>query len=275
MTNKDIENYLSEKNDHLDSDIGEQIENFRLRAITDQNETQANYFWCLGQIYKIQKGFVSAIQALKDQKYEDAWLTLDHIDIALSNLEGNFDIEQDNDRYHIVFIGRMIKEYQKLYPYHYFFSRENIIKVEKCTICGQPISLRRPCPHKVGKLYMGELCLREVTDMELKSVSLVTDPFDKYAFVKLEGKEYNYGMLEQLMPEINSPYDDFYIETIKVKKPEFKAIARNSQCPCGSGKKYKRCHCGKADEMMDHHIINMEKTIAQKTKFVGYFGTWK
>ena len=56
MTTKEIENYLSEKNDHLDSDIGEQIENFRLLAITDQNETQANYFWCLGQIYKIQKG---------------------------------------------------------------------------------------------------------------------------------------------------------------------------------------------------------------------------
>ena len=112
MTIKEIENYLSEKNHHLDSDIGEQIENFRLRAIADQNETQANYFWCLRQIYKIQNGFISAIQALKDQKYEDAWLTFDHIDIALSNLEGNFDVGQDNDRYHLVFIGRMIKEGQ-------------------------------------------------------------------------------------------------------------------------------------------------------------------
>ena len=122
---------------------------------------------------------------------------------------------------------------------------------------------------------MGELCLREVTDMELKAVSLVTDPFDKYAFVKLDGQEYNYGMLEQLMPEINSPYDDFHIETIKVKKPEFKTIGRNTQCPCGSGKKYKRCHLGTPDEMMDHHIVKMEKPIAQKNKFVGYFGTWK
>ena len=110
MTTKEIENYLSKKNDHLDSDIGEQIENFRLQAIAGQSELQANYFWCLGQIYKIQKGFVSAIQALKDKKYEDAWLTFDHIDIALSNLESNFDIEQDNDRYHLVFIGRMIKD---------------------------------------------------------------------------------------------------------------------------------------------------------------------
>lgn len=275
MTTKEIENYLSEKNDRLDSNIEEQIENLRLEAIYDKNETQANYFWCLRQIYKIQNGFVSAIQALKDKKYEDAWLTFDCVDIALSNLEGNFDVGQDNDRYHLVFIGRMIKEYQTLFPYHYFFSRENIIKAEKCTICGKPISLRHPCGHKVGKLYMGELCLREVTDMELKAVSLVTDPFDKYAFVKMDGQDYNYGMLEQLMPEINSPYDDFHIDTIKVKKPEFKNIGRNTQCPCGSGKKYKRCHLGTPDEMMDHHIIKMEKSITQKNKFVGYFGTWK
>jgi len=35
----------------------------------------------------------SAIQALKEKKYEDAWLTFDHMDIDLSNLESNFDIE--------------------------------------------------------------------------------------------------------------------------------------------------------------------------------------
>ena len=154
MTTKEIENYLSEKNDRLDSNIEKQIESLRLEAIDDKNEAQANYYWCLRQIYKIQKGFVSAVQALKEKKHEDAWLIFDHVDIALSNLESNFDIEQDNDRYHLAFIGRMIKEYQKLFPYHHFLSRESIIKAEKCTICGQPISLRHPCGHKVGKLLI-------------------------------------------------------------------------------------------------------------------------
>ena len=55
MTTKEIEDYLSEKNDQLDSGIGEQIENLRLEAIADRNEAQANYYWCLRQIYKIQK----------------------------------------------------------------------------------------------------------------------------------------------------------------------------------------------------------------------------
>ena len=60
MTTKEIENYLSKKNDRLDINIQEQIENLRLEAIADRNEAQANYYWCLRQIYKIQNGFVSA-----------------------------------------------------------------------------------------------------------------------------------------------------------------------------------------------------------------------
>ena len=109
MTVKEIENYLSKKNIQLDSAIGEQLERLRHEAIAAKNEVQANYYWCLRQIYKIQKGYVSAINALKEEKYEDAWLMFDHTDIDLSNLESNFDIEQDNDRYHLVFIGRMTR----------------------------------------------------------------------------------------------------------------------------------------------------------------------
>ena len=86
----------------------------------------------------------------------------------------------------MVFIGRMIKEYQKLFPYCHFLSRECVIKAEVCSICGQPISLRHPCGHKVGKLYMGELCLRKVVDMEFKAFSIVCIYlFDKYSYVKL------------------------------------------------------------------------------------------
>lgn len=158
----------------------------------------------------------------------------------------------------------MIKEYQKLFPYCHFLSRECVVKAEQCSICGQPISLRHPCGHKVGKLYMGELCLRKVVDMELKAFSIVTDPFDKYSYVKLPDQEYDYGMLETLMKEIESPYDEFYIETVKVTKPEYKNVGRNEICPCGSGKKYKKCHLGTKAELMDHHKIFFFKAIFEK-----------
>lgn len=275
MTIREIEDYLSNKNLQLDDCVERGVEELRQDAIRIQDEEQANYCWCLRQIYVIQKEFVFAINALKAQKYEDAWNTLDRADIALSNLEENLDIAQGYDKYHLIFIGRMIKEYQKLFPYRYFMSRECIIKAEECSICGKRVSLRHPCGHKVGKLYMGEICLRNVTDMEFKAVSIVTDPFDKYTYIQLPDQEYNYGMLENLMVEIDQPYDEFSIETIKIQNPKYKGIGRNALCPCGSGEKYKRCHCGTDDELIDHHIIHLKKPTARVNGFVGTFGTWK
>lgn len=276
MTLREIENYLELKNTSLDRNIGEEIEKLRKNAISLQLEDEANYLWCLMQIYRIQKGYIYAIDSLKNQKYEDAWCSLDHVDIELSYLKENFDVAQDDDKYHMVLIGRMIKEYQKLFPYYHFFSRECVIKAEKCSICGKPISLRKPCGHKPGKLYMGELCLREVVDIEFKALCIVTDPFDKYTYVQLPDQEYDYGMLEALMVEIDDPYDEFYIETIKVLKPEYKNIGRNTLCPCGSGKKYKKCHLGTKSELMDHHKVHLSKPgLRSKNRFVGTFRTWK
>ena len=88
----DVEKYLSIKNIAFDNVLGEEIEKLRQNAILNQDEESANYCWCLRQIFKIQKGFVSAVYDLKNQKYEDAWLTFDSIDIALGSLEENFDV---------------------------------------------------------------------------------------------------------------------------------------------------------------------------------------
>lgn len=98
----DVEKYLSIKNISFDNVFGEAIEELRQNAILNQDEARANHCWCLQQIYKIQKGYVSAIYNLKNQKYEDAWLTFDSIDIALGNLEENFDVTLNNDKYHMI-----------------------------------------------------------------------------------------------------------------------------------------------------------------------------
>lgn len=275
MTVTEIENYLSKKKILFDESVNEKIEQYRINAIDQEDEKNANYFWCLREIFNIQKGFVSAIEDLNSKKFEEAWSLFEKIDIEIGNLEQNFDVFQEKDKYQIVFIKRIISEYQKLFPYQYFFSRENIIKREECSICGKVISLRNSCGHKPGKLYMGELCSRIVTDMELKGISIVTDPFDKYTYLQLPGKEYNYGMIEALMQELSSPYDDFFIETVKIKKSEYKKVQRNSLCPCGSGKKYKKCCLGTVRELMDHNIIHMNKKGCCSNKFVGNFGTWK
>lgn len=276
MNLNSIEKYLRQKNVTLDNQYCDEIIRLKDEAIQLADESSANYLWCLEQVFKIQREYTQAISNLKNGKFEDAWNLFDHADIKLGYLEINFDIGQTKDPYHLMFIGKMIKEYQKLFPYRHFFSREAVIKGEKCSICNQKISLRHPCGHKPGYLYMGKLCLREITDYEFKAISIVTDPFDKYAILKLEGQEYDYGMLEALMPEIENPYTDFTIETVMVKKDEFKNVGRNTSCPCGSGKKYKYCHLGTVDELREHKRIYLDKqSLVSKQTYFDNFSTWK
>ena len=105
---------------------------------------------------------------------------------------------------------------------------------------------------------MGELCLHEVTDMEFKALALVADPFDEYAYIKIEGSEYDYGVLDKLMPAVANPYDSFQIKTKKIKQPQYRDIGRNDKCHCGSSKKHKRCHMGSQLELMDLFIISLD-----------------
>lgn len=271
MTINEIERYLSLKNASLDICIKYKIELLMIDAKKFQNEKKANYLWCLRQIYIIQDCFTRAFKKMKNNEFKEAWLLLDNADIEICFLEQNFDIAIENDRYHIIYINRIIKEYQKLYPYFLFTSRESIIKSEGCSICGKKISLRNQCGHKVGKLYMGELCCRNVTDLEFKSVCVVTDPYDKYAILEVQGKEYNYDAVKSVVSEIDDPYENFFIITSFIKKNEFVNISHKSTCPCGSGKKYKNCHLGTKDELIKHHdVILFKKITSDKSKITLY-----
>ena len=275
MKKNEIEDYLSSYNINLEQSVYDQIQNVLDNAISENIEEIANYYWCLKSIFMIQKTFLMAFYDMKAENYEDAWNNLDLADIMLSGLNQNFDIKKDNDRFHLVFISRIIKEYQKTFPYHYFLSRECVVKSEKCSICGKRVLVRKPCGHKLGKLYMGQQCQHIITDADMKALAIVTHPFDKYTYLIIPDKEYNYGMVKMLISEIDNPYDDFEIETIKIKRPEYKNIGRNTTCPCGSGKKYKKCHLGKQDELMDHNIVHLTHPVKNKYPGIQYFGTWK
>ena len=56
---------------------------------------------------------------------------------------------------------------------------------------------------------MGRICQQIITKMDIKEVSLVTNPADKYAIAHIKGHEYNYSALEQLMSKVDSPYTEW------------------------------------------------------------------
>lgn len=260
MTVREIENYLKKPNRQLDLHVPGELVKLKEFAVADNDEQTANYIWCLQQVYKIQNSYLTAFKRMKTGQFEDAWNMLDRTDIEISFLEPHFEQYFGcpvGFKFHIGPILNSVKQFQKLFPYRLFASREAIVKEERCSICGKKVSLRKGCNHKIGQLYMGEMCCHEITDMEFLAVAIVSDPFDKYAIINVNGQEYNYAPLEQLMKIITDPFTLWNVDELQVVSPEYINIGRNDLCPCGSGKKYKRCCFGTDNIYTKHYHINL------------------
>lgn len=273
MTLEEIIKYLNTKNIEFDDSILSNLKKLKLQAVKNSNEILANEIWCLEEIYNIQKMYVEMFNNLKNNNFFDAWRMLEKIDINLSFLRENYDYSQN--KFNMVFIQETIRYYEKLFPYQYFMSRESIIKKEQCSICNKVNTIRNHCNHKVGKLYMGEICTRLVLDFEWIGMAIVKNPFDKYTVLFPKGMDYNYYMLENLMPNLFSPYDRWYVDVLKEKKSIYLNIGRNDSCPCGSEKKYKHCCYKTNNEFTDHHRITLLDNPTAKPIPYHLVNTWK
>ena len=118
------------------------------------------------------------------------------------------------------------------------------------------------------------MCYRQVVDYEALAVAIVKNPFDKYTVLRPHGMEYNYFMLDNLMNNMTSPYDRFTVKIHKEKLPQYRGMSRNDECPCGSGRKYKKCCLGSAREQMDHYRINYHDNPYVKPVDSVIGGTW-
>lgn len=257
---REIEKYLEKPNRKLNTQVMSELLKLKEQAVTNKDEHTANYIWCLQQVYTIQSTYLMAFERMKAGAFEDAWNALDRTDIEISFLDPHFEKYFGCPIGLKFFIGPIlhsVKQFQKLFPYKYFFSREAIIKEERCSICGEKVRLRHGCNHRIGRLYMGEMCCHEVTDMVLLAEAIVTDPFDKYTIIHVEGQEYNYYPLEQLMKVMEDPYTIWNVDELQVVSPEYKELGRNEPCPCGSGEKYKKCCLGTSKIYTKHLRINL------------------
>lgn len=251
-----IKQYLNQHNKpEFDSSIKVYLKALKAEAVAQNDEPLANEIWCLETISEIQRSYISAFNSIKTGKHFDAWQSYDTIDVKLSFLRKHFDY--CDNQYNLKFIEEYSRNFQKLFPYHHFMSREAVIKRVSCSICGKINTIRSRCEHEVGQLYMGEMCGRRIEDVEFLAMSIVTNPFDKYTVLFPQGMEYNYEALDTLVEGLNTPYDRWMLKIEKRIKPEFEGAQRNALCPCGSGKKYKKCCYGTDAELTDHHRITL------------------
>lgn len=273
----EIDNYLRKK--ELDKDsILEILAKHKKRAVQNNQEDLAKDIWCLEQVYKVKKNFIQAFKNMKKQNFYEAWILLDRSDIELSFLRKHFDFS--NNEYHLSFIEEYIPKYQKLFPYDLFFSREAIESDFTCSICQKPMGIRNHCEHIVGEIYNGEMCCRVVNKIEFLGFAIVKNPFDKYCVPMIQGIEYNYEILNDLVSVLDSPFDEWDLEVSEEiwhykNFKQFKGAKRNKPCPCGSGIKFKKCCYKKIGRKITHYNIIVKnpkkiKSISNKlvkTKF--------
>jgi len=153
---------------------------------------------------------------------------------------------------------------EQLYPYKIFFSSGFVEKEAICSICGNPIN-GFECEHIKGKLYRGVPAYSIIKKAELSEVSMVLNPSDKRCTVQLLNTSEKFNGVGYLANGIKNadlePLSFGHLNFYKIRKlnQDMSIVGRNVLCPCGSGKKYKKCCLSKAYIETTHVEIVPEK----------------
>lgn len=260
MRLEEIEGYLDNVKSHLHRDeiiviqVTNSLDSLKREAVQSGNQDVAKYIWCLETILTIQRQYVEAFQGMQTGQFYSAWGLLERVEIEIDALISHFDWNKNKNRYQLDFIDKHTLKYQSLYPYKYFISPAMLIKEACCSICGQRITLHSDCGHRIGEIYDGEMCAREITKADVLEMSIVTQPVQKYSVLFISDPktgetvdQYNYSLVKYAARGTRSPFDRWDVEFTTILRPhsEFKDVGRNDLCPCQSGEKYKRCCLGK------------------------------
>jgi hypothetical protein len=140
-------------------------------------ENEANLVYCIENSLLAIAHELQMLVNLKDDQMAEAWNNLVRAQVIYGTVISNSPFySEKNDNY----LNRL-EQYEKLlFPTLYFQSVGGIIKESHCSICKQKSGT---CNHIKGKLYHGEICTRNITEMEIEEVSLVENPANKHCRV--------------------------------------------------------------------------------------------
>lgn len=159
----------------------ETIKNYRteLSALKKQFverklENEANLIYCIDNSLLAVQYELQMLVNIKEDKMSEAWGNLVNAQTTYGTVVRNYPFEFETANGYI----ERLEGYEKLlFPKMFFSSVGGIIKQSNCSICKEAYS---KCDHIKGRLYNGELCVREITEMELEEVSLVDTPASKH-----------------------------------------------------------------------------------------------
>ncbi|MES9901641.1 MAG: hypothetical protein ABW168_03030 [Sedimenticola sp.] len=224
-------------------------------------EDTANRLWVLKTIFEVQNHYLTAFNLIKKKKYYKAWCELEHCEVSIHFLSNHYN-PTDYDKYLIGYISKNVESWQSLYPYKMFISPEILEKKIRCNICGMVLSPFSRCSHKVGDLYSGKMCVREVIDLDFLGISLVENPVQKYSvpFTKDEdsGEEmdhYDYSIVQYVAERLDNPFNNWQPRWTKKMhdRSNFNHVPKDNKCPCSSGKLFKDC-CYENESILLPHL---------------------
>ncbi|MEN6385642.1 MAG: SEC-C metal-binding domain-containing protein [Phycisphaerales bacterium] len=195
-------------------------------------------------------------------KYEQSWDTLQDILDSLRNIK-KFTLFDKTILFK--FLEKQALGLEKLYPYRFFASTEIVVSQIECSICGKNINSNE-CNHIKGELYRGKMAYGIVKEIkDCLAIALVENPADKRCKMQsLDGKPFKFPCVEYLTKliltqKINPLYISHAEETIHRIPIKDSKIGRNEICPCGSGKKLKKCCINKEFAQKNHIEIILKK----------------
>ena len=255
-------------------EISKKLQNLKESALRNNQNEKASQIWCLQEAVLVHTNYFSAFSNLKNHNFYEAWCDLELVEKGLwsitppqTHLPDYWSEVWIKGQYY--FIEEHTSKWQKLYPYHLFCSTEETFK-EYCSVCNKEINPRKPCGHKDGEIYNGEMRMRVLKDIKIHALSLVENPARKFSVPFLSDPQsgdtidhYDYKLVRYLSNLLNHPFQkwDYEITTIDRDYNYFKSlgISDEDSCPCESGKKYKDC-CINTTIATPHYQFKIEPT---------------
>ncbi|WP_273826705.1 SecC motif-containing protein [Providencia rettgeri] len=256
--NDSIFNYLTNWMDISSSDktILNEVEVLLNESKLKKQNEESNSLFLIKLIIDSHMLYDDILNLLFNKSYYDAWCRLENLEINLMNIKENIHYLDCNYDYGLQFLKNMTTNWQLLYPYKVFGSTRELIHEIRCSICKEKRSFLDDCGHVKGKLYMGELCYDEVTNWELITIDVVSNPVRKLSvFFPENGDNNNYSLLEIVLSYIKSKNQIFSVNVYeRFMKDHDGILSPNSACPCSrSMKLYEDC-CLKKNAIYLKHI---------------------
>jgi hypothetical protein len=137
-------------------------------------ENEANLIYCIDNSLLAVQYELQMLVNIKEDKMREAWGNLVNAQVIYGTVLRNYPFELETTNGYV----ERLEMYEKLlFPKMFFSSVGGIIKKSNCSICKESYG---KCNHIKGRLYNGELCVREISEMELEEVSLVDVPANKH-----------------------------------------------------------------------------------------------